>query len=43
MQEVIAVCNECGETDTLDPSMRVCFDCWCILDIKEQEKIQEEE
>lgn len=41
--EIIEPCLECGETDTLDPSMRICFECWCVLDIKEQEKQEEEE
>lgn len=38
MLEVIDPCQECGKTDTLDPSMRICFDCWCILDLKESER-----
>lgn len=38
MIELVDPCQECGKTDTLDPSMRICFDCWCILDLKESEQ-----
>lgn len=45
MQETIGVCKECGDEDTLDPSMKICFECWCLMDIKEHEqnKVKEEE
>tara|TARA_B100000459_G_scaffold139347_1_gene97553 strand:- start:648 stop:803 length:156 start_codon:yes stop_codon:yes gene_type:complete len=35
------VCHECGETNILDSSLNICFDCWCVLDLKEQEKQQQ--
>jgi hypothetical protein len=39
--ENIGRCDECGEENILDSSLKICFDCWCILDLKNQE--QEEE
>jgi hypothetical protein len=44
MNEIIAICKECGVEDTLDPGMRICFECWCLLDLKEheQQKLEEE-
>lgn len=34
-------CQECGETNILDSTLNICFDCWCILDLKEQENQQQ--
>lgn len=34
-------CQECGETNILDSTLKICFDCWCILDLKEQENQQQ--
>ena len=30
-------CHECGEVNILDSTLNICFDCWCLLDLKEQE------
>ena len=30
-------CQECGEMNILDSTLNICFDCWCLLDLKEQE------
>lgn len=32
-----SVCQECGEVDILDSTLKICFECWCVLDLKEQE------
>lgn len=32
-----AECQECGEINILDSTMKICFDCWCLLDLREQE------
>ncbi len=34
-------CQECGELNILDSTLRICFDCWCIMDLQEQEKQQQ--
>jgi hypothetical protein len=34
-------CQECGETNILDSTLNICFDCWCLLDLKEHEQQQE--
>ena len=34
-------CQECGETNILDSMLNICFDCWCLLDLKEHEQQQE--
>ena len=34
-------CQECGETNILDSTLNICFECWCILDLKEQENQQQ--
>lgn len=31
-------CQECGETNILDSTLNICFDCWCLLDIQEAER-----
>lgn len=36
-------CEECGEENILDGDARICFDCWCVLDLKAQESEKEEE
>jgi hypothetical protein len=36
-------CNECGENNILDSTLKICFDCWCILDVKASEQEKEEE
>ena len=36
------VCHECGETNILDSTLNICFDCWCILDLKAQENEQQQ-
>ena len=41
--ENMGTCEQCGEDNILDSSMKICFDCWCVLDIQEQEKQEEEE
>jgi len=33
-------CQECGETDILDSTLNICFECWCLLDLKEHETQQ---
>jgi hypothetical protein len=35
-----AKCKECGEIDILDSTLKICFECWCVLDIKEHEIAQ---
>ena len=35
-------CQECGETNILDSTLNICFDCWCLLDLKEHEQHQED-
>ncbi len=41
--ENVGTCEECGEDNILDSSLKICFDCWCILDLKNQEQQREEE
>ncbi len=41
--ENIGACEQCGENNILDSSLKICFDCWCILDIQNHEKEKEEE
>lgn len=43
--ENIGTCQECNEENILDSTLRICFDCWCILDAKqhELEVLKEEE
>lgn len=37
-------CQECGEESILDSTVKICFDCFCLLDIKEHEnRLNEEE
>lgn len=36
-------CQECNEENILDSSLKICFDCWCLLDLKNQENEQSEE
>ena len=36
-------CKECGQDNILDGSIRICFDCWCVLDLKAQEAKENEE
>ena len=36
-------CQECGELNILDSTLNICFDCWCILDLKEQENQQQQD
>lgn len=33
-------CQECEELNVLDSTLNICFDCWCLLDVKEHEKLQ---
>lgn len=40
--ENIGICDECGDSNILDSTLKICFDCWCLLDMKEQEKLEEE-
>lgn len=40
-RENLGTCKECGERNILDSTMEICFDCWCILDIKNQESEEE--
>ena len=35
-----SVCQECGETNILDSTLNICFECWCLLDLKEHEQQQ---
>lgn len=35
-----AKCQECGVIDILDSTLRICFECWCLLDLREQEMAQ---
>lgn len=35
-------CQECGEMNILDSTLNICFECWCILDLKEQENQQQQ-
>lgn len=35
-------CHECGETEILDSTLNICFECWCLLDLKEHETQQED-
>ena len=37
-----AKCQECGEVDILDSTLKICFDCWCLLDLREQERAMAE-
>lgn len=36
-------CQECGEESILDSTVKVCFDCWCVLDLKNHENMANEE
>lgn len=38
-----AICEECGETDILDSNLKICFECWSLMDLKEHEKMQIQE
>ena len=33
-----SVCQECGETNILDSTLNICFDCWCLIDLMEHEQ-----
>lgn len=33
-------CQECGELNILDSTLRICFDCWCVMDLKAHEQQQ---
>lgn len=39
----LGTCQECGEENILDSTLEICFDCWCVLDLKEHEQQNEEE
>lgn len=39
----MAECQECGECNILDSTLKICFDCWVILDLKEHETNSNEE
>ena len=39
----LGICKECGQDNILDGTIGICFDCWCILDLKVQESEQDEE
>ena len=41
--ENLGQCEECGEENILDSTLKICFDCWCVLDLKAQESEQSEE
>jgi hypothetical protein len=43
LEEGEGKCNECGEVDILDSTVNICFECWCVLDLKEQEKASPED
>lgn len=34
-------CQECGEKNILDSTLKICFDCWCELVVKEEEHEQQ--
>lgn len=38
--ENVGTCQECGEDNILDSTLRICFDCWCVMDQKEHEANQ---
>lgn len=31
-------CQECGIVTILDSESRICWDCWCALDLKHHEE-----
>lgn len=33
----VGVCTECKQEDILDTNRDICWECWCILDISNQE------
>jgi len=41
--ENLGLCQECGEENILDSTLKICFDCWCVLDLKAQESEQSAE
>jgi hypothetical protein len=43
LEEGEGKCKECKQVDILDSTLEICFDCWCVLDLKEQEKSSAEE
>ena len=42
-EENYGSCHECGEDNILDSTLKICFDCWCVLDLKASEQEKEEE
>lgn len=38
----LGTCQECKEDNILDSTLQICFDCWCLLDLKNQEQLEEE-
>ena len=41
--ENIGQCRECGRHNILDSTIGICFDCWCVMDISEQEANEEKQ
>ena len=36
----IGVCTECKQEEILDSNRDICWDCWCLIDLENQEKEQ---
>lgn len=39
-KENMGTCEQCGEDNILDSTLKICFECWCLLDLREQEMAQ---
>ena len=36
----IGVCTKCKQEEILDSNRDICWDCWCLIDLENQEKEQ---
>lgn len=43
MEEVYQACERCDKVDLVDPGIKICFECWCIIDLEQHENNKEEE
>ena len=33
----VGVCTECKQEEVLDSNLDICWDCWCLIDLKQHE------
>jgi hypothetical protein len=43
VEEVYQTCERCGLFELVDPVPKICFECWCIIDLEQHENNKEEE